>query len=68
MSKIKNYFKWLFSKWYFYVIIFINLVSYLNQEDFQFNTPEYVLGKISGVIVFWIIIFIIFYLFRKKQK
>jgi len=65
--KIDDYFKYIFAKWYFHLIVFINAI-YSNTGDIF-----YFIGSLIGSYLF---VFIIFYLFslvvvfcyKKKQN
>lgn len=76
--KTKEYFKWLFTRWYFYVIfIFLFLNNYVQQGyglsqiiiDLE-REPFWVLGSfLGGLLSTTIIISIFYFLIRKiKQK
>ena len=73
--KFKEYFKWLFTRWYFYVIAFLLIFNSLKGEDISqlINFEEsYFMGLIFGSFVTSLILISIVYfmikIIKKKSK
>lgn len=58
MKKTKEYFKWLFSRWYLYILALLWL-GYTYEPTFYFRW-EIFLGEVIGTILLWTIIISIF--------
>lgn len=56
----QSFFKWVFKKWYFWLIVV---------ADFLFFIPvDNIIMDILGSIAFWMFLFWIVYLFKKKKN
>lgn len=71
MGKVSQYFKWLFTRWYLYVIALISFVSSTKGENISnlINTePSYLLGSIIGSLLVSALIILIVYEIIKLFK
>lgn len=59
-TKIKNYFKWLFTRWYLYVLTFTFFIISFGGEyvgkGLTSRTPELILGGLFGDFLWWCLI------------
>ncbi len=62
MTKTKKYLKWLFSRWYLYVLVLLDIIFFANTETVLAT------GLVAGTILLWAIIISIFVGIKKLIK